>query len=91
MLEAKMNKSQRKHLALVHTLPCCTCGAHDIEAHHIEGRIFGRRDVIHFCTIPLCKPCHTGSVGVHGDKSMLKISRKTELEHLSETLEKLYG
>lgn len=87
-----MTNATRKHLALVHTLPCCLCGAYTVEAHHItEGKTFGKRDKLHFCTIPLCPDCHKGPRGIHGDKTMLRISKKSELEHLSETLEAIYG
>lgn len=87
-----MNKAQADHLTRLHELNCCLCGAYPVEAHHInQGRTFGKRDKLHFCCIPLCPSCHRGSSGVHGDKAMLKLSKKDELEHLSDTLEKMYG
>ncbi len=80
------------HMERVAGLPCCLCGVYGVQVHHIiEGRTFSKRDNLAFCTIPLCPSCHTGPKGVHGDKTMLKISKKAELEHLSETLAKLYG
>jgi hypothetical protein len=42
-------------------------------------------------TIPLCSDCHTGSQGVHGDKTMMRIHKVTELDLLADTLKKLYG
>lgn len=82
----------QRHLARVHDLPCCLCGAVGVEAHHItEGKTFGKRDKLHFCTIPLCRSCHQGPQGIHGDKTMLRLSKKSELELLAETLEQLYG
>lgn len=87
-----MNAAQSRHLSRIHDLPCCLCGAHGVEAHHInEDRTFGKRDALHFATIPVCASCHRGSAGIHGDKTMLRISKKSELELLSETLEALYG
>lgn len=76
----------------VKELPCCLCGASaPSDAHHIlEGRIKGRR-AHDFCTIPLCKECHQGMEGVHGNKAMLKVMKQNELNLLGETIERLYG
>lgn len=82
----------KRHLARVAKLPCCLCGAHGVQVHHVtEGKTFGKRDRLHFCTIPVCPSCHTGTHGIHGDKSMLRIAKRSELELLSETLERIYG
>jgi hypothetical protein len=60
------------------------------DAHHIlEGRIKGRR-AGHFCTIPLCKECHQGKEGIHGNQAMLKVMKENELSLLSKTMEKLF-
>lgn len=84
--------SAQSHLDRIHELPCCLCGSYGVHAHHIgEGRTFGKRAQLHFAVIPLCPACHTGSQGVHGDKTMLRIVKKSELELLAETLETLYG
>ena len=81
-----------RHMHRVAQLPCCLCGAHGVHVHHvIDGKTFGKRDRSHFCTIPVCESCHTGPGGIHGDKTMLRLAKKSELELLSETLEKLYG
>jgi hypothetical protein len=86
-----MKLGEGRHLARVSELPCCTCGSMPVECHHIEGISTGKRDQGHYLTIPLCPDCHRGSKGVHGDKTMLQITKKTELELLNETLGKLYG
>lgn len=44
-----------------------------------------------FLTVPLCPSCHTGPLGIHGDKTMLRIHKKDELDLLAETIERLYG
>lgn len=85
-------KAAQFHLARVRELPCCFCGSMPVEAHHVkEGRTFGKRDRLHFCTIPACPSCHKGPKGLHGDGTFLRITKKSELELLSETLETLYG
>lgn len=87
-----MSKSIHKHIERVKSMPCCLCGASaPSDAHHIlEGRIPGRRSH-DFCTIPLCKSCHQSPIGIHGDKSMLKIMKQNELNLLGETMQRLYG
>ena len=83
---------ERRHMQMVKELPCCLCGASaPSDAHHIlEGRIPGRR-AHDFCTIPVCKDCHPGQLGLHGDKTMLRIMKENELNLLGETIKKLYG
>ncbi len=87
-----MSAASKRHLGRVAALPCCLCGAHGVEVHHVtEGKTFGKRDKLHFCTIPVCQSCHSGSLGIHGDKTMIRIAKRSELEFLSETLETIYG
>ena len=76
------------HMMRVKALSCCTCGGGGSEAHHIRDQGVRAGDWV---TIPLCPSCHRFSQGVHGDKTMLRISRKTEWQHLNDTLEALYG
>lgn len=86
-----MSQFSKQHLSRVHELPCGLCGASPVEAHHIlEGRTPGRRspDVL---AIPLCVDCHRGDNGIHGRKVLWDIYRKSELDVLAETIEKLYS
>jgi hypothetical protein len=86
-------KAQAKHMGLVAELPCCLCGSMPVEVHHVtEGKTFGKRDKLHFATIPLCPSCHRDNRnGIHGQQFMLKLAKKSELELLAETLEMIYG
>lgn len=81
----------KRHVEFVHDLPCGLCGAMPVEAHHIlDGRIPGRKspDAL---VIPLCADCHRGDAnGIHGRRVLWNVYRKTELDVLAETLEKLY-
>lgn len=87
-----MNAFSKQHLSRVHELPCGLCGAMPVEAHHIlEGRTPGRKspDAL---AIPLCNDCHTGSTnGIHGRRVLWGVYRKSELDVLAETIERLYG
>ena len=42
-----------------------------------------------YCTIPLCYECHQGKNGIHGDRALWKVYKKTELDVLDETIESL--
>lgn len=82
----------KRHLELVHKLPCGLCGVMPVELHHIlEGRTPGRKSP-DMLVIPLCADCHRGNEnGIHGRKAMWNVMKKSELDILAETLEKVYG
>jgi hypothetical protein len=42
-----------------------------------------------FLVAALCPSCHTGPLGVHGDKTMLRIHKMSELDLLAKTIEAL--
>lgn len=84
MNSKNMTKAEREHVALIKSLPCGVCAAPaPSDAHHIEQ---GE----HFIVIPLCKDCHQGPHnGIHGERVMWKIMKKTELSVLNETVQKI--
>lgn len=70
-------------------LPCVCCGAHGVQVHHIrEGQGMAQR-ASNFLVVPLCPDCHQGPSGVHGDKSLMRIQKLTELDMLAQTIEAL--
>lgn len=87
-LTLKMNNqlstAERKHLASVKELPCGVCGAAGpSDAHHIEQGL-------QYTCIPLCKDCHQGPFnGIHGQKRIWNVYKKTEMSVLNETIKKL--
>lgn len=86
-------QSQAIHLSRLAAMPCALCGAVPVEIHHLlEGRIKGRKSG-HFTAIPLCPDCHRGSGnGIHGQRRLWNVLKKTELELLGETIGRLlYG
>lgn len=81
----------KKHMSRVAQLPCCTCGSIGVQLHHVrEGQGMAQR-ASNWLVVPLCQPCHTGSRGVHGDRSMMRLKKLTELDMLAMTLERLNG
>ena len=60
-----------------------------VEVHHIrEGQGMGQR-ASDYLTIPLCPECHRGQHGIHGDRTIMRIVRVTELDLLADTIREL--
>lgn len=76
----------------VKELPCALCDAPPpSDAHHIlTGRTPGVRSGDFLC-LPLCKECHQGKNGIHGDKALWRVYKVSEHDLLNQTLERLYG
>jgi len=83
---ASITKAESEHMEWVKSQPCIVCGAAaPSDAHHVEQGL-------HFATLPLCKDCHQGSSnGIHGQRAMWKVMRKTELSCLNEVIARLRG
>jgi len=81
--------AESNHLSNVAELPCALCAESPCEVHHIrEGQGMSQR-ASHYLTVPLCPGCHRGPQGVHGDKTMLRIHKTSEIQLLADTIEKL--
>lgn len=81
----------RRYMGLVAEQPCCTCGATGVQLHHVrEGQGMAQR-ASNFLVVPLCPSCHTGSRGVHGDRSMMRLKKLTEMDMLAMTIERMFG
>jgi hypothetical protein len=80
----QLTPNERKHLAAVKSLPCGVCGVQGVsEAHHIEQHL-------QYTCIPLCPDCHRGNYnGIHGQKRIWNVYKKTELQVLNETIKHL--
>ena len=80
----KLSPAERKHLERVKELSCAVCDAPGpSEAHHIE-------QAYSFACIPLCASCHRdGFNGLHGQKRMWAVMKKTELSCLNDTIRRL--
>ena len=79
----KLTARERAHIQKVKELPCSLCdlpGPSD--AHHIK-------QALQFCVVALCPSCHTGVMGIHGQKRMWAIKKMDELDALSETLARI--
>lgn len=81
------------YMALVKRLPCVvhkTLGQPQegpTYAHHVRtGQGMGQRAGA-FCTAALCYDCHQGPLGIHGDRTTMKIAKLTEMALLDLTIE----
>lgn len=79
--------AEKRHMGRIAKLPCGTCSEWPVEVHHITES--GRR-ISHYMTIPLCPECHKGKLGVHGDKTMMRVMKTSELKLLAKTIEALF-
>lgn len=82
--------TSRAHIDRIKRMDCCLCGATGpSDAHHIRAGQGMSQRASDMLVIPLCKSCHQGPKGVHGDKTMLRVFKVEELDLLAITLEKL--
>lgn len=90
MARKALTPAEREHIARVKALPCGLCGARGpSHAHHIRtGQGMSQR-AGHYCTLPLCFSCHQGPNGIHGDRALWRVYRKTEMDVLDETNQRL--
>ena len=83
--KARMTTAERAHVEKVKESGCACCGAAGwVHAHEIEQGLW-------WTSIGLCPDCHTGPMGIHGDKTMWRIFKINEMEALNETLRRVYG
>lgn len=80
-----MTSAERAHVGKVKESGCACCGACGVvHAHEIQQGLW-------WTSIGLCPACHTGPMGIHGDKTMWRIHKINEMEALNETLRRIYG
>ena len=79
-----MTADERRHVTRIKSMPCAVCDAPPpSDAHEIEQGQW-------FTSLPLCRSCHMdGHNGIHGEKRMWAVMRKTELSALNETIGKI--
>jgi hypothetical protein len=81
----RITPAESDHMAAVKSLPCSVCDAPaPSAAHHIEQGL-------HFTCIALCYDCHQGHNGWHGNKSLWRIRKMTEIDALNVTIKRLMG
>lgn len=90
----KATAAERRYMDRVASLPCMLGEAlgeyhSQVNLHHIrEGQGMSQR-ANNFLVIPLCRECHQGANGVHGNRSLMRIAKVEELDLLAMTIERL--
>lgn len=96
MAKKQTTAAEKRHLDQLAAMPCVLCdvlgaGPTRAEIHHIrEGQGASQR-ASHWLAVPLCPECHRGSLGVHGNRSLLRMAKLEELDLLAITISKLQG
>ena len=83
-MNTRPTAAERKHIQRLKELPCGVCGeSPPSDAHHIDQGL-------QFLVIPLCRNCHTSNFnGIHGQKRIWKVMKKTEMTVLNDTVRAL--
>lgn len=81
------NAAERLHVQRVKCVPCVTCDAMGCDAHEIVQGLW-------WLSIAVCRLCHEGPQGIHGDQTMLRLRFKAtglrgEVLALNETLRRV--
>lgn len=89
--------NERAYMAAVKETPCVLCAALGQRqtgptfAHHIrEGQGISQR-ASDWLTVALCHDCHQGQLGIHGDRTLLKLAKVSELDLLARTIAAVFG
>lgn len=84
----KQTIAEREWVGRIKSMPCICCvmlcrqALDESDAHEIRQGSW-------FLSIPLCKDCHQGKSGVHGDRTYLRILKCDEFDLLNETLRRM--
>ena len=79
--------AERDYMRSIKELPCAVCGQPGpSEAHHVRTGHGMSQRAGNYCTVPLCVPCHRGPNGLHGNRSLWKIYKMTEMDALDKTI-----
>ena len=85
-----MTAASKRHMQRVAELPCVVCGTHPVQVHHIRmANLTGAgQKASDWLTIPLCQPDHNM---LHSDMPMWEMRNGRQIDHVTKTLERLYG
>jgi hypothetical protein len=95
-MKVKATRAESAYMSRVANMGCILCRLLDIpqtsktDVHHIRAGQGGAQRAPNFLVLPLChESCHQGSRGIHGDKSLLRIAKVTELDLLAMVIEEM--
>lgn len=91
------SKAARTYHEAVANLDCVLCGAIGqsqaarTEVHHLRSDAGMGQRSHHFNVAALCEDCHRGTMGIHGDRSLLRIAKVSERDLADMTAEKAWS
>lgn len=87
---------EREHMGRVKRLGCVLCAQLGMtqesktDVHHLREEQGGAQRAPHWLVAALCHDrCHQGTRGIHGDRSLLRQAKCTEIDLLAWTLQAL--
>ena len=94
--DQRMTVTEKAYLARVADLGCALCtrigyAGSPAEIHHVRTGIGKSERATHFLVVPLCPTHHRGAHGFHGDRLDFTLAGVTELDLLSDVIEKLFA
>lgn len=82
--------AEREYIARVKELPCSCCDAPGpSSAHHAREEQGRGQKAKNWLVMALCYSCHQGPLGLHGDKTLMRIYKVDEMDLLAKTIERL--
>ncbi len=84
----RLTVADKEHLAEVKSLPCSLMDDDD-PPHNDSGYAHHIRQGDHYTAVALCRECHQGGNGWHGNKSLWRIKKMDELDALNVTIRRL--
>jgi len=85
-----MSAKGKRHMKRVSELPCVVCGVEGVQVHHIRmaGLTGAGQKASDMLTIPLCPAEHAL---LHSDIKAWEMRNGRQIDHVTRTLERLYG
>lgn len=85
-----MTAASKRHMERVAELPCVICGRHGVQVHHIRvsGLTGASLKASDWLTIALCPEEHAI---LHSDIKAWERRNGKQIDHVTATLEQLYG
>lgn len=84
MAKRKLTDGEKRYLELVKSVPCVCCTAlgarqqSPTDAHHPRDGVGLSQRAGHYCAIALCYECHQGPLGIHGNRTVMRLAKLNE-------------
>jgi hypothetical protein len=90
LMSKSATAAERGYMARVKALPCSCCNAPPpSSAHHTREEQGRGQKSKNWLVMALCYDCHQGPLGLHGDKTLMRIRKLDEMDLLGITIERL--